>query len=242
MSFQPGGISMKILCNKIKNHFVSFLTCILLSAPCQAVSLYAGDTVFLGGTTSALSPDISGLILEERMSEFSIMVDGVEATGTVSQRLRSYDGSAYLIDYQISTFDDQGLGLKIESIQTNHFYADDFTSLEVDYRLDETGVVSPIAASQQDFGLGGPVVFDFGEDSLLSGQTSRWMFVGDPTNDLVTFGSYGAALLATDTDGSQLHIPFQSYVTFVPLPASLPLLLSGLIGLFIFSKRRIRKL
>jgi hypothetical protein len=64
------------------------------------------------------------------------------------------------------------------------------------------------------------------------------MFVGDPNNDLVVFGGYGAHLLALTPTGTQLSIPFQTYSTYIPIPASLPLMASGLIGLIGIARRK----
>ena len=108
--------------------------------------------------------------------------------------------------------------------------------LDVDYRLDESGDVFPVTASLQFDG--NPVEFDFGSNPLLAGETSRWMFVGDPNNDLVTFGGFGAQLLAVDMNGAQISIPFASYVTFIPIPAAIWLFGSGLIGLVGLARRK----
>lgn len=64
------------------------------------------------------------------------------------------------------------------------------------------------------------------------------MFVGDPNNDLVTFGGFGAQLLAVDMNGAQISILFASYVTFIPIPAAIWLFASGLIGLVGLARRK----
>ena len=82
---------------------------ILLSIPTYAVTLNPGDTVPLFGTTAILSPETAGPILEEQVSNFAIDIDGVIVTGAVSQRLRNFLGFGLLIDYRITSFDDQGI-------------------------------------------------------------------------------------------------------------------------------------
>lgn len=211
----------------------------LLSAATQAALLIPGDTVLLSGTSSALRPEIANPVLDEQVSNFALEIDGKMVTGSVSQRLRNFEGFGLLIDYKITSFDDQGLGLLIEGLNTQDFFGIGLMGpLDVDYRLDETGDVFPVAASLQAGIDGGPVEFDFGSSPLLSGETSRWMFVADPNNDLVVFGDFGAQLLTRDITGAQFSIPFESYVTFIPVPASLPLLASGLIGLIVIAGRR----
>ncbi len=210
---------------------------ILLSIPVYAVTLNLGDTVPLFGTTAILSPETAGPILEEQVSNFAVEIDGIIVTGAVSQRLRNFQGFGLLIDYRITSFDDQGLGLQIQGLKTQDFYGVDFNPLDVDYRLDEPGVTFPVTASLQ-AGFGGPVEFDFGSNPLLAGETSRWMFVGDPNNDLVVFGGFGAQLLVHDTSGAQFSIPFESYVTFIPIPSAAWLFASGLLGLIGLARRK----
>jgi hypothetical protein len=64
------------------------------------------------------------------------------------------------------------------------------------------------------------------------------MFVGG-LNSEVVFGGWGAQLLVLDTTGTQFSIPFDSYFANIPIPASLPLMASGLIGLIGIAKRRV---
>ncbi len=208
--------------------------CILLSIPTYAVTLNPGETVSLSGTTAILSPETAGPILQEQVSNFAVEIDGQMVTGSVSQRLRNYQGFGLLIDYRITSFVDQGLGLQIQGLNTQGFYGG---PLDVDYRLDEPGDIFPETASLL-AEFGGSVGFDFGSNSLLAGETSRWMFVGDPNNDLVVFGNYGAQLLVLDPVGMQFSIPFESYVTFIPIPAAVWLFGSGLIGLIGLARRK----
>lgn len=128
--------------------------CVLASASTQAVSLNPGETVPLSGTTAVLSPETAGPIIDEQIANFAIEVDGKMVTGAVSQRARSFRGSALLIDYRVTSFDDQGLGLQIEGLKTHEFVG--FNPLDVDYRLDEPGEIVPVTASWQ-AGFGGPV-------------------------------------------------------------------------------------
>jgi hypothetical protein len=209
---------------------------ISLATSAHAVTLNSGETVPLFGTTAILSPETAGLILDEQVSNFTVDIDGKMVTGAVSQRLRDF-GFGFVIDYRITSFDDQGLGLQIEGLNTNAFFGvGQIGPLDVDYRLDESGDVFPVTASLQFDG--NPVEFDFGSNPLLAGETSRWMFVGDPNNDLVTFGGFGAQLLAVDMNGAQISIPFASYVTFIPIPAAIWLFGSGLIGLAGVARRK----
>ena len=210
---------------------------ILLATSTHAVTLNPGETVSLSGTTAILSPETAGSILEEQISNFTVEIDGKMVTGAVSQRLRNFGVFGLLVDYKITSFDDQGLGLQVQGLNTQDFFGVEFSPLDVDYRLDETGDIFPVTASLR-AGFGGPVEFDFGFNPLLSGETSRWMFVGDPNNDLVVFGGFGAQLLMRDATGAQFSIPFESYVTFIPIPAAVWLFGSGLIGLIGAARRK----
>ncbi len=211
----------------------------LLSAAASGTSIHPGETIPLFGTTSAARPEIGGPVIDQRVANFAMVVDGTSVTGAVSQRVRrlgELGGFGLVIDYRISSFDDQGLGVQIVGLQTQSYYGDDFIGpLDVDFRLDEPGAVSPFAASR----IGLPVIFDFGPSPLFSGLSSRWMFVGDPNTDLVVFGRYGAQLLARDAAGHALSIPFDSYLTFVPVPASWPVVALGLASI-VSNVRRVR--
>ena len=218
--------------------FLLLVASAIESATTQAALLMPGETAWLLGTSSSIRPEIAGPIIEERSSTFAFEIDGKSITGEVSQRLRNFQGFGLMIDYKVTSFDDQGLGLQIGGLITQDFYGVGYIGpLDVDYRIDETGDIIPVTASMQ-AGFGGPVYFDFGSNPLSSGETSLWMFVGDPNNDLVTFGAYGARLLALDASGTQFSIPFASYVTLIPIPASLPLLASGLLSVFVIKRRR----
>jgi hypothetical protein len=214
--------------------------CALVSASTQAVPLNLGETVPLSGTTAALSPETAGPIVDEQIANFAIEIDGTMVTGAVSQRLRNFLGSSWLVDYRVTSFNDQGLGLQIEGLQTSFYFGlGQRGPLDVDYRLDEAGDIFPVTASLQDLGGGGRVKFDFGSNPLLAGETSRWMFVGDPNNDLVEFGpGHGAELRVVDQVGTPFSIPFDSYITFIPISTSLPLMASGLIGLIVIARRK----
>jgi len=213
-------------------------TIALLPASTYAVTLSPGETVFLPGTTAISRPKTAGPLLEERVADFAVEMNGKTVTGAVSQRLRGFQGSTWLIDYRITSFDDQGMGLQIEGLNTQGFFGVGMVGpLDVDYRLDAAGDIVPVTASLQ--ADGGPVEFDFGPNPLSAGETSRWVFIGDPNNDLVIFGDHGAHLLARDPAGTQFSFPFESYVTFIPSPTSLPLLAFGLIGLIGIAKRRV---
>lgn len=94
--------------------------------------------------------------------------------------MRRYLTFELLVDYRITAFDDQGLGLEILGLQTQSFYPG--LGLNVDYRVDEPGTIAPDYVSYQPIGsvvsTPNSVYFDFGSDGLMSGDTSRWMFVG----------------------------------------------------------------
>jgi hypothetical protein len=235
--------------NEMKDHYFNLkylaglliYACALVSASTQAVPLNLGQTVPLSGTTAVLSPETAGPIIDEQIANFAIEVDGKMVTGAVSQRLRNFQGGSFLIDYRVTSFDDQGLGLQIEGLKTQPYFGVGLAGpLDVDYRLDEAGDIFPVTASLQDIGFGGPVEFDFGPNPLLAGETSRWMFVGDPNNDIVGFGSNpGADLLVLDPTGTQFNIRFDAYWTAIPIPGSILLMASGLIGLVGIAKRRV---
>ena len=213
---------------------------ILLSTSTYAVTLIPGEIQLLSGTTAIMSPETAGPILETRVSRFAVEINGEMITGAVSQRLHKF-GFGFVIDYRVSSFDDQGIGLQIQGLNTNEFYGIGFVGpLDVDYRLDEPGDVFPVTASMQDNfeGFGGAVEFDFGFNPLLAGETSRWMFLGDPNNDIAIFGSFGSHLVANDTSGTQFSIPFASYATLIPIPSAVWLFGSGLIGLIGVARRR----
>lgn len=75
----------------MKNHYTYFnnliatLICssFFLSNPVHSVTLSQNETVLLFGTTTALSQEISGTILEEQVSNFSVEINGQIVTGSV---------------------------------------------------------------------------------------------------------------------------------------------------------------
>ena len=210
--------------------FAPLFTALVLVPPAVGVVLHPGETVPLAGTTSAIRPDIGEPVVDTRDAAFGFDWNGTPVTGTVSQRVRGFQPGGLLVDYRISAFDDHGLGMRIESLTTQGYFPYMVPYLDADFRLDEAGVVSPTSASAaNDSGV--TVRFDFGSGPLLAGETSRWMFVGDPSNDLYEFGNWGAQVLVRAPDGTGVSAPFQSYSTYIPAPASASAFALGLLPL-----------
>ena len=218
------------------------LVCLAWLNPVGAVTLLPGDSVPLFGTTTAAQPDIGGPVLVTQSANFQ-QTDGtgnVLFSGTIEQRVRNYPlgGSGLLIDYQITNFIDNGGGFRITALRTNDYF--DFM-LDVDYRLDEMGDVAPSTAFwplQGDLSFNSaPVTFNF-SDLLLSGNTSRSMFVVSPINDIPVFGGFGAELTVTGQSGDIFQVPFESFSAIIPLPAAVWLFGSGLLGLIGIARRK----
>ncbi len=58
--------------------------CAFVSASTQAVTLNPGETVPLFGTTAVLSPETAGAIIDEKIANFAIQIDGNMVTGAVA--------------------------------------------------------------------------------------------------------------------------------------------------------------
>jgi hypothetical protein len=224
---------MKIHCVKV-GYLTVICICLNLvfSYPVKAVPVYPDSTVLLSGTTSALRPETAGPIIDQQTSAFSLVIEDKTVTGNVLLRVRRYQGFGLLFDYRIGSFDDQGLGLTINRLVTQTFYTNsysEFPPVDADYRLDDAGDISPTTASLP---LGNNIEFDFAYTPVHSGESSKWMFVADPNNDCFVYGDLGAYLLVSDLNNAHYKIKFGSYLSYIPIPAALPLFMSAVLGIF----------
>jgi len=217
---------------------LTFLACL---TPVGAVTLFPGDSLPLSGTTTSDRPEIGAPVFTTQLANFqqTDVIGNVLFSGTVEQRVRQFPLGGILIDYQITNFTDNGEGFRITALDTNHHYG---SMLDVDYRLDEMGDVAPNAAIWPDFTFDpafndAPVSFNF-PDSLLSGNTSRDMFVVTYGGDILVYGAHGAQLTVAGQSGDIYQVSFESFSAIIPIPPALYLFATGLLGLPGMARRK----
>ncbi len=142
----------------------------------QAVTLVYDTAVALPGTTVAAEPQLAGLVLEDKMSNFSIA--GLGITGQIQSRVvrSSLDGT---LDFYWRVFNDATSQANIGNFRIGEFYAPEYNA---NWRIDGLGDVAPMNAYM--FGgtyIGkGYVNFQFfdpagGEGNLAPGQSSMFI-------------------------------------------------------------------
>ncbi|MBI3154245.1 MAG: hypothetical protein HYZ20_02450 [Burkholderiales bacterium] len=184
----------------------------------------------LTGTSQAERPEIGPPPAVLQLSAFSL-ADPVSGKpwlrGSVGLSLSAHEQAGRLWQhYRIESFEDlAGAGYRVEALVTAPVYGAGEQPVDADYRTDLPGAVAPTHARHEMEALPMQVVFRF-DEPVLPGQDSRAMFVlGD---DLAAYGSYGAFVAVVDPAGRRHELGFDSYITFIPEPATAWLLTCGL--------------
>ena len=211
---------------------VVLMACSLLAERAAADPLALGDNV-LNGTTSALRPELGGLVLADLLIPYDFLGTGGEhLLGDIQNRVvrSSLDGT---FDFYWRIRPDPASVGDITALRVGGF---DGFALDGDYRLDGLGNVGPGIA--RNFG-GGFVNFIFKErgvgDGVSPNESSYFFFLDTQATNFSRTGSYD--LLCADSGCiSPLSTTF---APTVPEPSSIILLGAG--GLALLAKARSRR-
>jgi hypothetical protein len=195
----------------------------------------AGTTDFpITGTTAANRPELGGVVLEDKITEFTISGAGETLTGTIQNRVvrSELDGT---LDFYWRIVPTSGNG-DLLAFRVSGF--EGFT-LDADWRIDGLGDVAPDTARY--FGDGsGDVNFLFSNNEVGFNQAgsyeeSMFFFLDTDATSYSESGRFD--LLCAEHDC--MSITYSTFApTAVPIPAALWLFGSGIVGLMGFSRRR----
>lgn len=142
----------------------------------QAVTLIYDTTVALPGTTAAAEPQLAGLVLEDKLSNFSI--DALGITGQIQSRVVRSDLDGTL-DFYWRIFNDASSREALGVFRIGEFFAPEFNA---NWRIDGLGDVNPSAARMYggvhigkgyiNFGF-----IDAGAATLAPGQSSNFILM-----------------------------------------------------------------
>ncbi len=213
----------------MKKQIYSLLyTGLLLPISASAVPLFGTATTdfVINGTTVASRPELAGVILEDKLSNFTISGAGETLSGIIQNRVVRSDVDGTL-DFYWRIIPTSGDG-DLMAFRVGGF---DGFALNADWRTDGVGDIGPNIARY--FGDGsGEVNFLFenevGGNDISGYQTSKFFFLD---TDAVNYNKNASFDLLC----SNQNCISESYSTFgpatVPVPASVWLFVTGLIGL-----------
>jgi hypothetical protein len=206
----------------------------------HAVLLNPGDFgVALPGTTVAAEPQLAGTVLVDELIPFSFSAGpGLgDITGEVQQRVvrSSVDGT---LDFYWRVMNDANSAGAIGSFRLGNFVSPEYNA---NWRIDGLGDTAPSNADRFPGSGQSYVNFDFNvfssnpEDGLLPGHSSYFMFL-DTT---ATNYAKTAAFDLTNMTQNPISGLFAAYTpTAVPVPASVWLFASGLVGMIGIGRRK----
>lgn len=211
--------------------YLHVLTSMAIIMPMSATAVTlsgAGVTDFaINGTTTAIRPELAGVVLEDLITPFTISGAGETLSGTIQNRVVRSDVDGTL-DFHWRIRPDAGIG-DLSAFRVIGF---DGFSLDADWRIDGLGDVAPDIAKY--FGDGsGAVNFLFSNDevgNLATGagyEESMFFFLDTDATSYDMSGSFD--LLCADT--GCISQSYDTYAPAVPVPAAVWLFGSGLLGL-----------
>lgn len=204
-----------------------------VGASAGAVVLPVGVATPLPGTTSALEPQLAGLVLEDVVKAFSFAANGGTISGTVQSRVvRSFlDGT---LDFYWRVISDAGSAGSMQSFRIGDFLASEYNA---NWRIDGLGDQQPLSALLFPGG-GGFVNFDFdapGGGGLQAGSESYFMFLDTNATKYAETGLYDLTNMG-QTEISDLYSTFAP--SYVPEPGSLAIFGLGIAGLMLVRRRK----
>ena len=146
--------------------------------------------------------------------------------------------NVFFPEYQIVDFADDGSGFVIAGLSApGAITVFPFFAAEADFVIGSPGDVTPTRAAYDGLQTA-TFLFD---RPIASGQSSV-RFYTSGAGDLTELGPNGAALLVRSPAGNLLDVPFDSYITFIPVPDAGRMLVVGLLALVVGRVRHRSKL
>jgi hypothetical protein len=168
---------------------LSALALIVLPSAALAGPLAPGNFVNLIGTTSAVRPELVGVVLQDTIRPFSVDHGGGNfTTGMIQDRVVRETASGTL-DFYYKISNDVSSAGSVDFVTRNSFIG---FGADVDFRTDGVGTIGPDQASRN--AAGDEVLFDFFSTNLLfPGAQSFSFFV---KTDATDFDENGTGSLA----------------------------------------------
>ncbi len=211
--------------------------CLLSAQVSSAVSITPGTSSLLNGTTFATNPDLGGTIIRDVLRPFEIAdsLGNIVITGNVQDRVvRSTNTGELIFAPRLRDLNNPNGDAWI--YQLNMMGFEGFTT-DVDYRTDGLGNVGPDSVSRN---ITGDILnFSYGSSIILPPDESYFLSV---MSNATEFDLSGSILISASNDfgGNSFSTRLRqiSAPSAVPLPASVWLFGSGLIGLLGISRRK----
>lgn len=173
--------------------------------------LASGSSVTLTGTTAAATPELAGVVLEDKLLDFAIRnsAGAVIFKGKLQDRVVRSKKTGRLHFYHYIRNTTPGLPGAIASVSRAKF--DKFRT-DVDFRLDGLGSIGPVGAVRS--GDGNLVQFIFaghpgwGDRPVRSGSESRFFYAA---TDATKYARSGQTIIYA-TDGSRVGL-----TTYAPI-------------------------
>jgi hypothetical protein len=193
----------------------------------QAAVVTAGNTVPISGTTSALRPELTGLIIEDDLVPYSISGFG---EGTIQRRVVREDVTGTL-DFYWRVIPDGNSTIDIGSLRVRGFES---VTTDVGFQTEGEGLLGPSTVFSFDAPFLGYLNFIFGAP-LSPWEDSKFMFIH---TDAAAYHLEPDALDVAPPGQNPISDSHATYVpgVGVPEPATLSLLALG--GLVMLRRRR----